>query len=214
MKGGFAMPKTALFNTQGDQVGEIELSESIFAIKVNEAAMHQAVLAYLANQRLATANTKTRTEVRGGGRKPWRQKGTGRARHGSIRSPIWRGGGITFGPRTERNFKQALPKKIRRLALKSALTTKVNTGQLIVLDQLTMDAPKTKEMVQVLDNLKTGRKVLIITNAPEVNVIKSARNIPGVKTTSANQLNVYDILNTDNLVITRDAVAQVEEVFA
>ncbi|MDW7652353.1 MAG: 50S ribosomal protein L4 [Bacillota bacterium] len=208
------MPKVALYNTQGDQVGEVELSDSVFAIKVNEAAMHQAVLAYLANQRLATANTKTRTEVRGGGRKPWRQKGTGRARHGSTRSPIWRGGGITFGPRAERNFKQALPKKIKRLALKSALTTKVNTGQLIVLDQLTMDAPKTKEMVQVLGKLNTGRKVLIITNAPEVNVIKSARNIPGVKTTVANQLNVYDILNTDNLVITRDAVAQVEEVFA
>lgn len=208
------MPKVALYNTQGEQVGEIELADSIFAIRVNEAAMHQAVLAYLANQRLGTAKTKTRTEVRGGGRKPWRQKGTGRARHGSIRSPIWRGGGITFGPTGQQNFKQVMPKKLKRLALKSALSSKFNTGSLIVLDQLTMDAPKTKEMVQVLGNLKTGRKVLIITNTPEENVIKSAANIPGVKTTCANQLNVYDILNTDNLVITRAAVVQVEEVFA
>ena len=208
------MPKVALYNTLGEQVGEIELADSIFAARVNEAAMHQAVLAYLANQRLGTAKTKTRTEVRGGGRKPWRQKGTGRARHGSIRSPIWRGGGITFGPTGQQNFKQVLPKKIKRLALKSALTSKFNTGSLIVLDQLTMDAPKTKEMVQVLGNLNTGRKVLIITNTPEENVIKSAANIPGVKTTCANQLNVYDILNTDNLVITREAVVQVEEVFA
>ena len=208
------MPKVALYNTAGEQQGEIELSDAIFAANVSEAAMHQAVLAYLANQRLGTAKTKDRTEVRGGGRKPWRQKGTGRARHGSIRSPIWRGGGITFGPDGRRNYKQALPKKIRRLALKSALTSKVNTGSLIVLDQFAMDAPKTKEMVQVLSNLKTGRKVLIITDTPQENVIKSARNIPGVKTTSSNQLNVYDILNTDNLVITRDAVVQVEEVFA
>lgn len=208
------MPKVALYNTAGEQVGEIELSDAIFAARVSEAAMHQAVLAYLANQRLGTAKTKTRTEVRGGGRKPWRQKGTGRARHGSIRSPIWRGGGITFGPTGQQNFKQALPKKIKRLALKSALTVKVNAGSLIVLDQLTMDAPKTKEIATVLGNLKTGRKVLIITGTTQENVVKSARNIPGVKTTNAGQLNVYDILNTDNLVITRDAVARVEEVFA
>jgi large subunit ribosomal protein L4 len=208
------MPKVALYNTAGEQVGEIELNDSVFAAKISEAAMHQAVLAYLANQRLGTAKTKTRTEVRGGGRKPWRQKGTGRARHGSIRSPIWRGGGITFGPTGQQNFKQALPRKIKRLALKSALTVKVNAGSLIVLDQLTMDAPKTKEMVAVLGNLNTGRKVLIVTGTTQENVVKSARNIPGVKTTNANQLNVYDILNTDNLVITRDAVAQVEEVFA
>jgi large subunit ribosomal protein L4 len=208
------MPKVALYNTAGEQVGEIELSDAVFGVNVNEGAMHQAVLAYLANQRLGTAKTKTRTEVSGGGRKPWRQKGTGRARHGSIRSPIWRGGGITFGPDGRRNYKQALPRKIRRLALKSALTVKVNTGSLIVLDQLVMDAPKTKEMASVLGNLKTGRKVLIVTGTTQENVVKSARNIPGVKTTNAGQLNVYDILNTDNLVITRDAVTQVEEVFA
>lgn len=208
------MPKVAIYNIQGKQVGELELSASVFGVEVNEAAMHQAVLAYLANQRLATAKVKTRTEVSGGGRKPWRQKGTGRARHGSIRSPIWRGGGIVFGPNGQRNYKHMLPKKIKRLALKSALTAKVNSGSLIVLDQLAMDAPKTKEIAKVLGNLNTGRKVLIVTDSPQENVVKSARNIPGVKTLPAQQLNVYDILNTDNLVITRDAVVQVEEVFA
>lgn len=213
-KGGFVMPKVALYSQQGEQVGELELPGAIFAVKVNETAMHQAVLAFLANQRLATAKTKTRTEVRGGGRKPWRQKGTGRARHGSIRSPIWRGGGVVFGPTGQRNYKQALPKKIKRLALKSALTTKVNAGSLIVLDSLVMDAPKTKEMVSMLGKLNTGRKTLLILAGPEENVVKSARNIPGVKTTHARQLNVYDILNTDNLVVTRDAVTQMEEVLA
>ncbi|NLM52867.1 MAG: 50S ribosomal protein L4 [Firmicutes bacterium] len=208
------MPKVALYNQQGEQIGDIELADSVFAAPVNEAVMHQAVLAYLANQRTARAKTKTRTEVQGGGRKPWRQKGTGRARHGSIRSPIWRGGGVVFGPDGNENYKQALPKKMKRLAIKSALTAKLNAGSLIVLDALKIDAPKTKEMVKILENLKTGRKVLLVLEGVQENVIKSARNIPGVKTTQAGQLNVYDILNTDNLVITRDAVAQVEEVFA
>ncbi|NLP37174.1 MAG: 50S ribosomal protein L4 [Firmicutes bacterium] len=208
------MPKVALYNQQGEQIGDVELADSVFAVQVNEAAMHQAVVAYLANQRTARAKTKTRTEVRGGGRKPWRQKGTGRARHGSIRSPLWRGGGVTFGPDGRENYKQVLPKKMKRVAIKSALTAKVNAGSLIVLDALNMDAPKTKEMVKILENLKTGRKVLLVLEGIQENVIKSARNIPGVKTTQAGQLNVYDILNTDNLVITRDAVTQVEEVFA
>lgn len=208
------MPKVPLYNQQGEQVGDIELADSVFAVQVNEAVMHQAVVAYLANQRTATAKTKTRGEVRGGGRKPWRQKGTGRARHGSIRSPIWRGGGTVFGPDGRENYKQTLPKKMKRLAIKSALTAKLNAGSLIVLDALRIDAPKTKEMVKILENLKTGRKVLLVLEGIQENVIKSARNIPGVKTTHAGQLNVYDILNTDNLVITRDAVAQVEEVFA
>lgn len=208
------MPKVALYNQQGEQIGDIELSDDIFGVQINTAAMHQAVVAYLANQRLASAKTKTRTEVRGGGRKPWRQKGTGRARHGSIRSPIWRGGGIVFGPTGEQNFKQKLPKKIKRLALKSALTAKVNDGSLIVLDALRLEKPKTKEMVAILQRLQTGRKVLLVMDGSQENVIKSARNIPGVKTTHAGQLNVYDILNTDNLVLTRDAVNQIEEVFA
>ena len=208
------MPKVALYNQQGEQIGDIELSDDIFGVQINTAAMHQAVVAYLANQRLASAKTKTRTEVRGGGRKPWRQKGTGRARHGSIRSPIWRGGGIVFGPTGEQNYKQKLPKKIKRLALKSALTAKVNDGSLIVLDALRLEKPKTKEMVAILQRLQTGRKVLLVVDGSQENVIKSARNIPGVKTTHAGQLNVYDILNTDNLVLTRDAVNQIEEVFA
>ncbi|NLN07100.1 MAG: 50S ribosomal protein L4 [Firmicutes bacterium] len=208
------MPKVALYNQQGEQIGDIELSDDIFGVQINTAAMHQAVVAYLANQRLASAKTKTRTEVRGGGRKPWRQKGTGRARHGSIRSPIWRGGGIVFGPTGEQNYKQKLPKKIKRLALKSALTAKVNDGSLIVLDALRLEKPKTKEMVAILQRLQTGRKVLLVMDGSQENVIKSARNIPGVKTTHAGQLNVYDILNTDNLVLTRDAVNQIEEVFA
>jgi large subunit ribosomal protein L4 len=207
------MPKVALYNTEGEQVGELELADTVFGVNVSEAAMHQAVLTYLANRRSGTADTKVRKDVRGGGRKPWRQKGTGRARHGTIRSPLWKGGGVVFGPHP-RSYRMALPKKIKRLALKSALTSKLNSGSLIVLDQLAMEAPRTKEMVRVLDNLNTGRKVLIVIEAPEANIIKSARNIPGVKTLNANQLNVYDILNTDNLVITREAVVQVEEVFA
>ncbi|HHU30362.1 MAG: 50S ribosomal protein L4 [Bacillota bacterium] len=208
------MPEVALYNQQGEQIGEIELFDAVFAVPVNEAVMHQAVVAYLANRRVATAKVKIRSEVRGGGRKPWRQKGTGRARHGSIRSPIWRGGGVVFGPTGRQNFKQSLPKKMKRLALKSALSSKVNSGSLLVLDALQMDVPKTKEMIKLLEKLQTGRKVLLVLESPQVNVIKSARNIPGVKTTQAEQLNVYDILNTDHLIMTRDAVSRVEEVFA
>ena len=208
------MPEVALYNQQGEQIGEIELFDAVFAVPVNEAVMHQAVVAYLANRRVATAKVKIRSEVRGGGRKPWRQKGTGRARHGSIRSPIWRGGGVVFGPTGRQNFKQSLPKKMKRLALKSALSSKVNSGSLLVLDALQMDVPKTKEMIKLLEKLQTGRKVLLVLESPQVNVIKSARNIPGVKTTQAEQLNFYDILNTDHLIMTRDAVSRVEEVFA
>jgi len=207
------MPKVALYSTTGEQVGEMLLADSVFAVEVNEAAMHQAVLTYLANRRLGSAATKTRTEVRGGGRKPWKQKGTGRARHGSIRSPIWKGGGVVFGPHP-RSYRMSLPKKVRRLALKSALTCKINSGSLIVLESLAMEAPKTREMAGVFKNLKTGRKVLLVLDTPQENVIKSVRNIPGVKTLNAWQLNVYDILNSENMVLTKDAVARVEEVFA
>lgn len=207
------MPKVALYSTTGEQVGEMLLADSVFAVEVNEAAMHQAVLTYLANRRLGTAATKTRTEVRGGGRKPWKQKGTGRARHGSIRSPIWKGGGVVFGPHP-RSYRMSLPKKVRRLALKSALTCKINSGELIVLESLAMEAPKTREMAGVFKNLKTGRKVLLVLDTPQENIIKSVRNIPGVKTLNAWQLNVYDILNSENMVLTKDAVARVEEVFA
>ncbi|MBT9173335.1 MAG: 50S ribosomal protein L4 [Syntrophomonadaceae bacterium] len=207
------MPIVALYNTRGEQVGEVVLADSVFGVEVNEAVMHQAVLTFLANRRLGTAATKTRAEVRGGGRKPWRQKGTGRARHGSIRSPIWKGGGVVFGPQP-RSYRMSLPRKVRKLALKSALTSKTCSGSLILLDQLIMESPKTKEMAGIFKNLKTGRKVLLVLDGPQENIIKSARNIPGVKTLNAGQLNVYDILNSENLVMTRDAAARLEEVYA
>lgn len=207
------MPIVAMYNTRGEQVGEIALADAVFGVEVNVAAMHQAVLTFLANRRLGTAATKTRAEVSGGGRKPWRQKGTGRARHGSIRSPIWKGGGVVFGPEP-RSYRMSMQKKVRRLALRSALTSKTNSGSLIVLDQLAMESPKTKEMAGILKNLKTGRKVLLVLDSPQESVIKSVRNIPGVKTLNARQLNVYDILNSESLVMTRDAAVLVEEVFA
>jgi large subunit ribosomal protein L4 len=190
------------------------LNDEIFNIQPNDHAIWLDVKRIQANKRRGLASTKERNQVKGSRRKLYRQKGTGRARHGSIRSPIWRGGGITFGPDGRRNYKQKMPKKLRRLALKSALTAKVNAGSIIVLDSLTMDVPKTKAMVEVLNKLQTGRKVLIVLDSPQENVYKSARNIPGVKTTHAGQLNVYDILNTDNLVLTQDAVSQIEEVLA
>ncbi|MCF6097665.1 50S ribosomal protein L4 [Thermovorax subterraneus] len=207
------MPKVALYNMQGQQIGEVELSDSVFGVEVKPEVMHQVVVNYLANQRVGTASTKTRGEVRGGGRKPWRQKGTGRARHGSIRSPLWRKGGIVFGPKP-RSYKYTLPKKLKRLALKSALSAKVRDNEIIVVDQLTMDIPKTKEMVKVLTNLNANTKSLIVLATPDINVVKSARNIPGVTTTTANTLNVYDILNHEKVIMTMDAVKRVEEVYA
>lgn len=207
------MPKVALFNIKGEQVGEIELADSVFAVEVRHDLMHRVVVNYLANQRLGTSSTLTRAEVSGGGRKPWRQKGTGRARHGSIRSPLWRKGGIVFGPKP-RSYRYELPKKLKRLALKSALSAKLSENELIVLDELTMDVPKTKEMVKILQNLKADKKSLIVIEDNDDKVIKSARNIPGVTTTSANTLNVYDILNHDNLIMTKGAVERVEEVYA
>ncbi|MDN5331551.1 MAG: large subunit ribosomal protein [Tepidanaerobacteraceae bacterium] len=207
------MPKVALYNMQGQQIGEVELSDSVFGVEVKPEVMHQVVVNYLANQRVGTASTKTRGEVRGGGRKPWRQKGTGRARHGSIRSPLWRKGGIVFGPKP-RSYKYTLPKKLKRLALKSALSAKVRDNEIIVVDKLTMDVPKTKEMVKVLTNLNANTKSLIVLESPDINVVKSARNIPGVTTTTANTLNVYDILNHEKLIMTMDAVKRVEEVYA
>ncbi|NMA51991.1 MAG: 50S ribosomal protein L4 [Peptococcaceae bacterium] len=206
------MPTVALYNISGEQVGELELSEDIFGFEVNEAILHDAVVAQLARRRLGTHDTKTRSEVRGGGRKPWRQKGTGRARVGSIRSPIWRGGGTVFGPHP-RDYGYSLPRKVRRQALKSALSAKVNAGDIVVLDTLTMEAPKTREMVEILGNLKVN-DALLVTAAKDEAVEKSARNIPNIKTLVANGLNVYDILAYDKLVITKDAVTRVEEVFA
>ncbi len=207
------MSTVTLFNMQGESIGEVELNDQIFGVEVSDASMHRVVKMHLANRRQGNASVKERSAVRGGGHKPWRQKGTGRSRHGSSRSPIWVGGGTTFGP-IPRDFSYRLPKKVRRLALKSALTSKVRDDEFIVVDALTFAEPKTQEMVKVLQNLKAGEKVLLVTAGVEPNVIKSARNIPGVKTIPANQLNVYDILYYHNLLVTQDALTRVEEVFA
>ncbi|ARU61066.1 50S ribosomal protein L4 [Tumebacillus avium] len=206
------MPKVPVYNMSGSQVGEIELSETVFGITPNQHVLHEAVVMQQASLRRGTHDVKNRSEVRGGGRKPWRQKGTGRARQGSIRSPQWVGGGTVFGP-TPRSYAYKLPKKVRRLALKSALATKVNANEIFVLDALTIDAPKTKDMVKLLNNLKLG-KALIVASEKDANIALSARNIPGVKFVDATGINVLDLLHHDALVITKDAVAKVEEVFA
>lgn len=207
------MPRVAIYNINGDQVGEIDLKDEVFGVPVHQQALHDAVTMQLAGRRRGTHDTKTRAEVSGGGRKPWRQKGTGRARHGSIRSPIWRGGGIVFGPHP-RDYSFRIPKKVRRLAMKSALSSKVDNGSIIVLDELTINVPKTKEMVKILQNLKVDKKALVVTAEKTEAVFKSARNIPGIKPLSVPGLNVYDLLAHNTLVITRDAVTRVEEVFA
>jgi large subunit ribosomal protein L4 len=207
------MPKVPVYNISGAQVGEIELAQTIFGIEPNASVLHEAVVMQQASLRRGTHDTKGRSEVRGGGRKPWRQKGTGRARQGSIRAPQWVGGGTVFGP-TPRSYAFKLPKKVRRLALKSALSTKVNANEIIVLDALTIDAPKTKDMVAILANLKVGKKALIVSSEQDSNIVLSARNIPGVKVVDATGINVLDLLHHDALVITKDAVAKVEEVFA
>jgi large subunit ribosomal protein L4 len=206
------MPKLAVLDMSGKQVGEIELSEAVFGITPNEAVLHQAVVMQQASLRRGTHATKNRALVSGGGRKPWRQKGTGRARHGSIRSPLWVGGGTVFGPQP-RSYAFKLPKKVRRLALKSALSSKVLDQELVVLDELKLEQPKTKEMVQVLKNLGAGRKALVVTENLDEKVVLSARNIPGVKLVQADGINVLDILYHDKLILTRGAVSRVEEVF-
>ena len=207
------MPKVALYNITGSQIGDVELSDDIFGVKINTHVMYEAVKNYLANQRQGTQSAKTRGEVRGGGRKPWRQKGTGRARQGSIRSPQWIGGGVVFAPKP-RDYSYKLPKKIKRLALKSALSSKVQDQEIIVVDSLVLDKPKTKDMIKILSNLKAGRKTLVVMPERDENVILSSRNIPGVKTAYVNTINVYDILNCDSFLITKDAVNKVEEVYA
>lgn len=207
------MPKIALYDMRGAQVGEIELNDSVFGIKPNEAVMYEFVKMQLANKRQGTSSTKTRAEVRGGGRKPWRQKGTGRARAGSSRSPIWKGGGVTFGPKP-RDYSYRLPRKVRRLAMKSALSSKFEDKSIIIVDHFDIEEPKTKLMAEVLKSLNVGRKTLLVTSVTDQNVIKSARNIPGVKPLQADFINVYDILNHETLLMTKDAVSRVEEVFA
>jgi large subunit ribosomal protein L4 len=207
------MPKVALYDITGSQIGDVELSNDVFGVEVNNHAMYEAVKNYLANQRQGTQSAKTRAEVRGGGRKPWRQKGTGRARQGSTRAPQWKGGGVVFAPKP-RDYSYKIPKKVKRLALKSALTSKVNDKEIIVLDSLVLDQAKTKEMVKVLKNLNTSKKTLIVIPQRDEAVVRAAANIEGVKTAYVNTINVYDILNCDSFVITRDAVNKVEEVYA
>ena len=207
------MAKAAVYDMANKQVGDIELNDDIFSVEVNAGLLHQAVVMQLASQRLGTHATKTRSFVRGGGRKPWRQKGTGRARAGSTRSPLWVGGGTVFGPHP-RSYAFSMPRKHRRLALKCALSDKVKSGDLIVLDTLAFEVPKTKEAVKVLAAFETPKKALFITADEVENVEKSARNIPGVKAIGAMGLNVFDILHHDKVFVTKDAVARIEEVFA
>ena len=207
------MANAAVYDMANKQVGDIELNDDIFSVEVNAGLLHQAVVMQLASQRLGTHATKTRSFVRGGGRKPWRQKGTGRARAGSTRSPLWVGGGTVFGPHP-RSYAFSMPRKQRRLALKCALSDKVKSGDLIVLDTLAFEAPKTKEAVKVLAAFETPKKALFITADEVENVEKSARNIPGVKAIGAMGLNVFDILHHDKVFVTKDAVARIEEVFA
>jgi len=207
------MPKVAMYNMEGKQVGEIELNDSVFGIEPNEAVVHEAVVMQLASLRRGTQSALTRGEVRGGGRKPWRQKGTGRARAGTIRSPLWRKGGIIFAPKP-RDYSYSIPRKKRRLAMKSVLSAKVSGGDIIVLDELSFGQPKTKDMVKVLDNLNVDKKALVVTADATGFVQESARNIPGVKPLVAEGINVYDLLNHDKLIITKAAIAKVEEVLA
>jgi large subunit ribosomal protein L4 len=207
------MPKVDVYNMKGQKVGDINLSDDIFAVEVNAVAMHSAVVNTLANARQGTQSTKTKHEVRGGGKKPWRQKGTGRARQGSIRSAQWVGGGIVLGPKP-RSYSYTLPKKVKRLALKSALTSKVLDNNIIVLDDLKLEAIKTKEMVNVLNNLKVDSSALIVLPNVDEKVVLSARNIGSVKTTTFNSINTYDILKYNKFIVTKDAVAKIEEVYA
>mgnify|MGYP001020367921 FL=1 len=206
------MAKVSVLNMEGSEVGTIELSDAVFGVEVNEHLVHQAVLSQLANNRQGTQKAKTRSEVSGGGRKPWRQKGTGHARQGSTRSPQWTGGGVVFAPKP-RDYSIKLNKKERRLAINSALTTKVNESKLIVLDSFELDEIKTKKFVAVMNNLK-AEKALVVLNEKNDNVIKSANNVPTVKTALTNTINVYDILKYDTLVLTQDAVATIQEVYA
>ena len=207
------MPNVSVFDMNGKKVSDLALAESVFGIEPNSYAMHLCVVNYLANQRQGTQSTRTRSEVSGGGKKPWKQKGTGRARQGSTRAPQWTHGGIAHGPKP-REYGFSINKKVRRLAMKSAFSSKVAAEELVVLDDLKLDAIKTKEVVKVLTALETGKKVLLVL--PENNDVlyRSARNIAGVKVSTVNTLNVYDILNCDTMLVIKDSVAKIEEVYA
>ena len=207
------MATVKMLNMEGQETGTLELKDEIFGIEPNANAVREVVKNYLANRRQGTQSAKTRAEVRGGGRKPWRQKGTGRARQGSIRSVQWVGGGVAFAPKP-RDYSYSLPKKVRRLAMKSALSSKVQDNEIIVLDALSLEAPKTKEMVNTFKNLNAAKKVLVVTAENDANIVKSVRNIEGANVCHVSTLNVYDILNCDSFIITTDAVKKVEEVYA
>jgi large subunit ribosomal protein L4 len=206
------MPTVGLFNQEGKQVGDIQLNDNVFGVEVNQDALHQVVVALLANKRQGTQSAKTRAEVRGGGIKPWRQKGTGRARQGSIRAPQWIKGGIVFAPKP-RDYRVSVPKSMRKVAMTSALTSKVQDNEMLVLESLAFAAPKTKSMVEVLKAFE-AKKTLIITAESNEVLYKSARNITDVKIMPVNNINVYDLLNCDKLIITKDAVSKIEEVYA
>ena len=206
------MAKVSVLNMEGSQVGEIELSDAVFGVEVKEHLVHMAVLSQLANNRQGTQKAKTRSEVSGGGRKPWRQKGTGHARQGSTRSPQWTGGGVVFAP-VPRDYSFKMNKKEKKAALKSVLTDRVNENKLIVVDELKLDAPKTKDFAKVLENLKVS-KALVVTDGNDANIVLSARNIPTVKTASTNTINVFDVLKYDTVVVDKAAVAKIEEVYA
>jgi len=206
------MPTVSVFDMKGTNTGTLELNAAVFGIEPNKTVLHSAVVNYLANQRQGTQSTLTRSEVSGGGRKPWRQKGTGHARQGSTRATQWIHGGIALGPKP-RDYRYALPKKVRRLAMKSALSSKVAAEEMLVVDGLALEEIKTKSIVSMLNALDANCKVLLVLAENDEKLIKSARNIPGVKTAQVNTLNVYDILNCDKFIVAKDAVAQIEEVY-
>ena len=206
------MSNVSVYNMEGNEVGTLELNDAVFGVEVNEHLVHMAVVRQLANKRQGTQKAKTRSEVSGGGRKPWRQKGTGHARQGSTRAPQWTHGGVVFAP-VPRDYSFKLNKKEKRAALKSALTSRVNESKFIVVDELKLDSIKTKNFVQVLNNLKV-EKALVVLNDMDTNVIKSASNVPTVKTAQTNELNVFDVLKYDTVVVTKDAVKTIEEVYA
>ncbi|MCM1272964.1 MAG: 50S ribosomal protein L4 [Clostridium sp.] len=206
------MATVAVYNIEGKEVDKLELNDNVFGVEINEQLVHKAVVTQLANKRQGTQSAKTRSEVSGGGKKPWRQKGTGHARQGSIRAPQWKGGGVVFAPKP-RDYSMKMNKREKQIAMKSVLTSKVQTSKLIVVDELKVDEIKTARFVKILDNLKSP-KALVVTKEKDEKVYLSARNIPTVKTALANTINVYDILKYDSLVITKDAVAAIEEVYA
>ena len=206
------MATVAVYNIEGKEVDKLELNDAVFGVEINEHLVHMAVVAQLANKRQGTQSAKTRAEVRGGGRKPWRQKGTGHARQGSTRSPQWTGGGVVFAPKP-RDYSMKLNKKEKANAMKSVLTSKVNEEKFIVLDEFKLDEIKTKKFVEVMNNLEVA-KALVVTKDNDQNLVMSAKNVPTVKTALTNTINVYDILKYDTVVITKDAVAAIEEVYA